>query len=145
MVWLMYGLPRQTVFQLQRVQNSAARHITPTRKFDHISPVLRQLHWLPVAQRVMFKTVTRTYRALHGLSPNYITDLLKPYVPARTLRSAGGTSLTVPPSRLRSNGDRRFAYAALTLSNSIPLNVRNTDSLNAIKRMLKTHLFSGAM
>ena len=52
---LMCGFPRRTIFQLQRVQNSAARLITRTRKFDRISPVLRQLHWLPVAQRVIFK------------------------------------------------------------------------------------------
>ena len=62
-----------------------------------------------------------------------------------TLRSVGGNLLTVPPSRMRSYGDRRFAHAAPTLWNSLPLNVRNADSLNAFKRMLKTHLFSGAM
>ena len=86
-----------------------------------------------------------TYRAPHGLLPSYTTDLLHPYVAAHTLRSAEGNLLTVPPSRLRSHGDRRFAHAAPVLWNSLPLNIRNADSLNAFKRMLKTHLFTGAM
>ena len=80
---LMYGLPRQAVPQLQRLQHSAVRHITQNRKFDHTS-LLRQLHWYSVAQRIISKISTLTCRALHGLALNYITDVLKPYVPART-------------------------------------------------------------
>ena len=45
------------VRQLQYIQNAAARVLTRTRKYDHISPVLRSLYWLLVAQRIDFKTV----------------------------------------------------------------------------------------
>ena len=73
---LMYGLPRQTISQLQSAKNLAARLITRTRKFDHISPVLWQPHLLPVPQRTIFKILILTYRTLHGLTPNYVTERL---------------------------------------------------------------------
>ena len=98
----MYGLSHHTISQLQPVQNSAAGLIAQTIKFDHISPVFRQLVCLPVSQCIIFKILILTNRALHGLSPSYVTDLLTPDVPARTLRSAGGNLLPVPQSRLRS-------------------------------------------
>ena len=61
---LIYGLSRQTVSQLERVQNLADWLITQTRKFDHISLVLRQPHWLSVSQRIIFQIVMLTFRAL---------------------------------------------------------------------------------
>ena len=73
---LLYGLPKYVVERLQRIQNSAARVITFSRKFDHITPVLVDLHWLPVYYRVIFKMLLLTYKALHGLAPTYLSDLL---------------------------------------------------------------------
>ena len=139
---LMYGLPASTTTSLlQYVQNSAARVVMRTRKFDHITSVLRDLHWLQVEDRIIFKILMITYRALHGLAPDYISDLVVPYVPPRSLRSANENLLVVPSSRLRSFGDRRFAYAAPTLWNSLPLKIRNAQSLTQFKGLLKTHLF----
>ena len=60
--------------RLQAVQNSAARLVTGTRRRDHISPVLRQLHWLPVRQRVTFKLAVLVFKALHGLARRYLAD-----------------------------------------------------------------------
>jgi len=62
--------------KLQRLQNAAARLITGTKKFDHITPVLSNLHWLPIEHRVIFKVVLFTYKALHGLAPDYLANLL---------------------------------------------------------------------
>ena len=105
---LMYGLPAFTISKLQRLQNSAARIVTWSRKFHHITPILRDLHWLPVSNgSPSINVLILTYRALHGLAPDYIADLVMPYSPARSLRSANEQLLTGPASRLRSLGDRR--------------------------------------
>jgi len=64
-----------TLFQrLLSIQNAAARLVTGTRRFEHIQPVLRRLHWLPVRQRVDFKLATLVYQALHGLLPSYLSE-----------------------------------------------------------------------
>jgi len=60
--------------RLQSVQNAAAKLITGTRRCDPITPVLRQLHWLPVRQRVDFKIVTLVHRSLSGHTPSYLAD-----------------------------------------------------------------------
>ena len=112
---LMYGLPACTISKLPRLQNSAARVVTRSRKFDHIKPILHDLHWLPGSKRITFKVLILTYRALHSLAPDYIADLVMPYSPARSLQSANEWLLTVPASRPRSLADRRFAYAAPSL------------------------------
>ena len=62
--------------KLQRVQNAAARLITGTAKFSRITPMLRSLHWLPIKQRVRFKMLILVFKAINGLSPNYISNLV---------------------------------------------------------------------
>ena len=71
---LLYNLPEYLINKLQRIQNMAARLVTLTRKTTHITPVLYNLHWLPVSQRIKFKILLLTYKALHGQSPQYITE-----------------------------------------------------------------------
>ena len=71
---LMYGIADGLMQRLQAVQNAAARLITSARRRDHISPVLRQLHWLPVRQRVQFKLTVLVFKALHGQAPQCLTD-----------------------------------------------------------------------
>ena len=75
---------------LQLIQNAAARILTRTRRFEHISPVLASLHWLPVKFRGV---LLLTFKALHGLAPLYLNDLLHPYTPSQMLCSQGQASL----------------------------------------------------
>ena len=81
---LLYGSPSSEMQKLQRLQNAAARLITRTKKSDHITPVLINLHWLPIKHRVIFKLLLYTYKALHGLTPDYLANLLTFYKPVRT-------------------------------------------------------------
>ena len=74
---LFYGITRGQLQRLQRVQNSAARHVTRIDRRHHIKPVLQQLHWLPVEQRIHYKLLLQVYRALNGLVPAYIAELLQ--------------------------------------------------------------------
>ena len=71
--------------KLQSVQNAAARLITCSRKYDHIIPILKELHWLPVSERIKFKIMLLTFNALRGQSPVYIQDLVAYYQPSRIL------------------------------------------------------------
>uniref|UniRef100_A0A3B1IDG0 Reverse transcriptase domain-containing protein n=1 Tax=Astyanax mexicanus TaxID=7994 RepID=A0A3B1IDG0_ASTMX len=139
---ILYGLPSTALQKLQYVQNSAARMLTRSPIRQHITPVLRQLHWLPIKQRIHFKILLITYKALNNLAPPYLSDLLHRHSPARQLRSADANLLTQTTStKYRTRGDRAFAVAAPTLWNSLPLTIRNSESLHSFKRHLKTHLF----
>ena len=69
---LLYGLAKNVIKQLQRVQNAAARVVTLSPKFCHITPVLANLHWLSIYLRIEFKILIVTCKPLHGLAPAYI-------------------------------------------------------------------------
>ena len=112
---LLYGLPGNLIQRLQYVLNSAARLISLSRKADHITPLLIDLHWLPVQQRINFKILLFTYKIVNGLAPSYLSDLLIPYVPSRTLRSADKLLLCQPSYRLKSYGSRAFSVGAPSL------------------------------
>ena len=140
---LLFGLPDALIDKLQRLQNTAARMVTRTRKFDHIAPVLRHLHWLPVRQRIVFKILLMTYRTLHGLAPTYLGELLELHSPPRTLRSSADKwLLAIPRTSTLRYGDRAFSACAPRLWNNIPLHIRNCGTLSMFKRQLKTYLFS---
>ena len=132
-----------TVAKLQKCQNITARVVTRTRIRNHITPVLINLHWLPVEQRIQYKLLIQVYMALNRLAPEYITDLLQAYVPTRTLRSAGALLLLEPKTTTRW-GARAFSKAAPRLWNTLPTTIRHTASLASFKIGLKTYLFKAA-
>ena len=83
---LLYGIPKHLLRKLQSVQNAAVRLVT-SLKFDHVTPILVQLHWLPIAESIKFKIVLLTFKCLHDLSPFNIKELLTPCCPAGMLQS----------------------------------------------------------
>jgi len=94
---LLYGVSDE-LLKLQVIQNAAARVVTGARKFDHITLVLCELHWLPVRQRIRFKLAMIVYKCLHGLAPSYVADdcVLVSFVASRWhLRSADTRKLVV--------------------------------------------------
>jgi hypothetical protein len=138
---LYYGLPAISLNRLQRVQNALARVVVPSvRRHHHISPTLRSLHWLPINQRIDFKIASLTFKTLQYRQPSYLLEHLTPYVPTRNLRSLDKHLLTVPDIR-SANGRRSFAFAAPTIWNSLPINLRSCLFLPTFLTGLKTHLF----
>ncbi len=129
--------------KLRIVQNAVARVLTRSRKYDHITPILQSLHWLPVLSSV---SVTKYYylpiRQVNDLAPAYLTNLLSRYNPTRSLRSQISGLLVVPRIEKSTKGGRTFSYLALKLWNSLPDNVRGSDTFSLFKSRLKTHLFS---
>ena len=83
---LLYGCGKMQLKKLQYVQNTTARIITETRKFDDISPVLFDLHWLPVSYRIVFKILLLVFKSLNNLSPSYLADRLSYQSHSRNLR-----------------------------------------------------------
>lgn len=138
---ILYGISKRLLDRLQRIQNTGARIVTRTRRTQHITPVLKELHWLPVGYRIQFKILVLTWRALHDMAPPYIKDLLTLHIPARSLRSENKMMLKVPKSRTVTYGDRCFSKAAPVLWNSLPLTVRQADTLGSFKSRLKTYFF----
>ena len=88
---LISGCPQYLLDKLQKVQNAAPRLACKAKKSDHIHPILENLHWLPVTHRIRYKISTICFNAISGTAPQYLSDLLQPYTPARQLRSASDT------------------------------------------------------
>jgi hypothetical protein len=141
---LLYGLPKSSLNRLQRVQNMAARVITQSSRRAHITPVLIQLHWLPVPYRITYKVLIMTFKALHCLSPTYMNELISLHQPGRALRSSNEIVLQQPRTRLKTWGDRTFPFASATEWNRLPATIRNCQTLALFKRQLKTYLFKSA-
>ena len=141
---LLFRLPANQVNRLQKVQNTAARLVTKSRRSSRITPILKSLHWLPVQQRVIYKILLLTYRAQNNLAPDYISSLLLTHSSGRSgLRSSNNVRLKEIRTK-RSWGDRAFSSAAPFLWNRLPLSIQTANTLSTFKAALKTHLMLNA-
>ncbi|GFR73635.1 reverse transcriptase [Elysia marginata] len=119
---LLAGLPEVTLKKLQQVQNNAARLVTKTRKRDHITPVLKSLHWLPIHLRVDYKIATFVHQCLYDPSfPVYMKELVTPYTPNRALRSSAKMLIQNPRFKLKIFGQRALPSQAAVIWNDLPL------------------------
>ena len=117
---LLYGLPEYRINKLQRIENAAARLICQQSRFCHITPLLFDLHWLPVKFRIEFKILLIAFKALKGLAPIHIDSLIS--IKSRyDLRSSNDSLLLSYPKLLSKEtlGDRSFTYAAPNLWNAL--------------------------
>ena len=140
---ILAGSSNKSIDRLQKVQNSLARVVTGAKWGDHITPVLRELHWLPVARRIDYKLATLTYNVRLSHTPPYLSQLLVEHVPVRNLRSNCAPKLVT--KRVNSVlASRAFCVTAPILWNSLPDVVRSAKSLSIFKGLLKTFLFNVA-
>ena len=123
---LLFGSPDKLIHRLQLLQHRAARLITHTKKHDHITFVMRSLHWLPVRSRIIFKVLLRVYKSLHGFSPAHLSGMKN--------------RLIEPWIRLVTFGDRAFYKAGPTLGNKLPTHITSSPTLSSFKQNPKTHL-----
>ena len=141
---VLVNLPKYEIHRLQQVQDSAARLVKNCASREQSAEALRcDLHWLPVKERIEYKVLLLTYKALHGLSPPYVNELIHVHVPSRALRSCDRVLLTEP--RFRTNyGNRAFSRAAPRLFNCLPETIKRQSTLRSFKSHLKTYLFTRA-
>jgi len=107
------GIPDVYLQRLQSVQNAAARLVSGAHRHDHITPVLVSLHWLPVRQRIIYKTVVLVWKCLHDAAPRYLADLCVPAHSVRgrkQLRSTASGTLLVLHAR-NATSQRSFAIS----------------------------------
>ena len=139
------GVPAYAISRLQSALNAAARLVFSLQKYDSVTLLLQELHWLKVEQRIEYKLAVLVYRCLHGLASPYLANDFRRVADLgtrRRLRSASTPALVVPPSRLSTVGDRAFPVAAARVWNSLPDILTASTSLPMFKRHLKTVLFA---
>ena len=139
---ILYGLPAFQIAILQRVQNTAARLVYMSPKFIHISPYLKELHWLPVKFRIEFKITILTFQAIHGLAPKYLCELvrIKEQSPYHLRSSEEIILLQRSEKSLTRHRDTAFQFAAPRLWNRLPRDLKLVIQSALLKRNLK-HIF----
>ena len=142
---LLTNLPNVLIRHLQLIQNSAARLVSCSRKYEHITPILKSLHWLPIEYRINYKILVFTYKGLNELAPAYISDLLMHNVlgdeTPRT-RLSLEPRLIEPRFKQERYGRRAFSVAAPRMWNSLSFQIRQSRSLSTFQSRLKTCFFS---
>ncbi len=161
---LLYGLPKYQIQKLQRIQNMAAKLVFQQPKFSHVTPLLTQLHWLPVEYRIQFKLLMLTFKGLHGLAPEYICSMFVVKGDRYSYRSSTSISdinfvngdvqdeiqssqvlyLQVPKTTRKTFFARSLPAAGPELWNLLPSSIRLQKDLEEFKKLLKTHLFKCA-
>ena len=142
---LLYGISNRSRFKLQSIQNQASKLIDGGLKFDHVTPILRKLHWLIVDKRIVFKIAVHVFRCLNGQAPQYLVGKCTPKICKSInygLRSNELNFLIIPPTRL-TTGSRDFPVVGPAVWNSLPWSLRKPGLvLPRFKKDLKTYLFS---
>ena len=139
---LLYGLPKYQLQRLRYVQNTAARVVLQVSNFQHITPVLCELHWLPIQYRIIFKILLLVYKSLNGTLPSYLAQKLHYRSHTRSLRSVSDELLMQPTSYTKTYGVRAFAVHAPREWNLIPCEIWKSNTISSFKRSLKTYLFT---
>ena len=115
--------------KLQRVQNSAARVFCRVSRREHIRPVLKSIHWLPVTFRIKCKICVITVNVARGHGSTYIQDMLRIKQSNYALRSADVITLEMPRMTYESLGDRAFCAAAPKECNALPKSLRANQDI----------------
>ena len=127
----------------KKIQNKAARLVTLSKKYDHITPVLEDLHWLPLEYRIRYKALLHVFNCVNDMSPVYLKELVNVYTPTRNLRSNDSNLLCIPKSKL-SFHFKAFSVFAPHYWNALDNDIRKITDVVSFKKSLKTHLFREA-
>ena len=141
---LLGGLAAKDVDRIQRIQNRAARLVTRSKAAMHITPIRKDLHWLPIQQRINYKTIVTVYKCIHRLAPNYLSSLLTTRTRDNRLRQKQVCHELNTHSCTKLVCKQAFSTRAQELWNKLPLNIRTIRTLQYFKQTFKTHLFQSA-
>ena len=136
-VWT--GTSKQNLQKLQLVQHFAARLLTGTKKFDHISPVLRELGWPSIKDQLLVRDTTQVYKLVNGLAPLYLSSKLSKRSDTHQYNSRKRDNLNLPLCKTVT-AQRSFCYRVVSAWNSLTADTRNSPSLCTFKRSVKREL-----
>ena len=141
---LFYGIANKDLALSQSVQNRAAKIVVGGLRHEHVTPILRNLHWLPVNKRIVYKIPLFMFKCLNGMVPRYLADRFAKNtdVFSYSTRFQASNCVLNPATRLQILW-RSFAIAGPTMWNALPFELRQPGlTLSDFKNRLKTHLFS---
>ena len=121
------------------MENFAARVLTDTNKFDHISPVLRELGWPSIKDQLLVRDTTQVYKIFNSLAPLYLSSKLSTRSDVHNYNTRKRDNLNLPLYRT-ATAQKSFYYRALSAWNSLPTDTRNSPSLCTFKRSVKREL-----
>ena len=137
---LLHGTSAGNLNRLQVAQNSLARVVCQAPRSASATNLRRQLHWLPIRQRITYKIAVITYKTRSTGTPAYLSHLINDYLPSRTLRSSDKLLLVVPRMALTMSA-KAFSVSAPSVWNSLTYNCRSAERFSTFSRILKTELF----
>ena len=126
---------------LQTVQNLACRIVSGRRKYDHVSPALKELRWLPVKEHLYYRDAVMSFKCLTGCAPGYLSTQFIRWGDVTNRRTRSSQMLNIPRFRTAS-GHSTFFYRAVTLWNSLSNDLKLCESVNVFKRRLRSRLLS---
>ena len=128
------------ICKLQAVQNFAARIITNSRKFDHVTPLRCELHWLPVKLHLFYRDAILTFKCMNGMAPDYLSEKFVHRGSTSGRCTRNSQTLNIPLYK-SATGQRTFYYRAVSLWNDLPANIKTSTTLNIFKTNLRRYLF----
>ena len=129
----------KNIKKLQTVQNFAARIITKVRKFDHITPSLQELNWLPIELLLLYRDTIMAYKCFNNLAPSYLTEKFVKRSDIHNRPTRYHDSLDIPSFKT-SSGQRTFHYRAVKIWNDLDSELKQITNLNKFKKKLKEQL-----
>ena len=143
---VMVGLPKTVSRRLQSVVNATARLVMRKHKYDHITPILSELHWLGIERRIEFKVALLVFKCLKEMALPYLASkvtCLRDLPSRKRFRSSSSSLLFVPVGRLKCAVDRSFTGAGPRIWNQLPPQVISAATIESFRKFLKTHLYGG--
>ena len=125
--------------KLQSAQNFAALIVSNTKKYDHVTPVLKRLRWLPVKTNLYFRDAVMAFKCMRCMAPEYLGNkfIFRGNVSGRATRSS--QQLNIPLFKTET-GQRSFSYRIVNIWNNLPSEIKLSQCLNSFKRNLRKYL-----
>ena len=145
---LFYNISLENIHKLQLIQNHAARLVKKASKRSSAKLLLKDLHWLPVKDHIIYTIAVLVFNIINNNSSSSdLRELIPVYNPPpppptqRSLRSSQKSLLEVPRKNLKTFGERSFSNAAPEVWNKLPEYIKSSQSTAIFKKNLKTYLF----
>ena len=127
------------IAKLQAVQNFACRIVSGSKKYDHVTPILRQLNWLPVKQHMYYRDSIMAFKCMNGLAPGYLSEQFVKRSSISTRITRNSQLLHIPLFKT-ATGQRTFYYRMVSLWNALPQYIKLSQSLAHFKTLMRKRL-----